>query len=78
MSNDVILVPPLDGGHGIYCLYESGGKPVGSTVCRSVEAAVFQLGPRALRDYDGIILLSESGMSREDVMARNADWARGL
>ena len=27
MSNDVILVPPLEGGRGIYCLYEREGKP---------------------------------------------------
>lgn len=39
MSNDVILVPPLEGGRGIYCLYEREGKPVGSVVCGNVTSS---------------------------------------
>ena len=78
MSNDVILVPPLEGGRGIYCLYEREGKPVGSVVCGDVTEAVKALGPRALRDYDDIVHVDLSGISRDRLMELNKEWARGL
>jgi hypothetical protein len=78
MSNDVILVPPLEGGRGIYCLYEREGKPVGSVVCGNVTEAVKALGPRALRDYDDIVHVDLSGISRDRLMELNKEWARGL
>lgn len=78
MSNDVILVPPLDGGRGIYCLYERCEKPAGSVVCGNVTEAVKALGPRALRSYDDIVHVDLSGISRDRLLELNKEWARGL
>lgn len=76
--SDVILVPPLEGGRGIYCLYERCGKPAGSVVCGNVTQAVVALGPRALRNYDDIVHIDLSGISRDELLALNKEWARGL
>lgn len=76
--SDVILVPPLEGGRGVYCLYERTGKPVGSVVCGNVTDAVMALGPRALRDYDDIVHVDLSGLSRERILELNKEWVLSL
>lgn len=71
-----IIVPPLEGESGIYTVMSALGEDLFSFVCPQMGLAKHCAESLKPDEVDDLIFLRDSGISREELFARNETWVR--